>query len=326
MTDPNPLNEAPFQIIIDALLDAEMTLDPQFLFRLSDLEGENAENLKTVWPDIPVWRKRALLEDIEELAESNLLLSFESVCRIAIDDDDSQVRFLAIRPLFTYEPEDLLSKLIYMLETDDDENVRAGCASALGKFVFLGEIEELPANSTHELVECLLRVTKGEDSTEVRRRALEALGFASSKEVPKLIEAAFKREDTDWLVSALFAMGRTYDKRWNPKVISMLDHQLPRVRFEAVRAAGELEIHDATEHIIDLLNDIDDDVRLAAAWSLSQIGGEGVKEALEKLLKTARNDEEANLIQDALDNLMFNEDMELFGLMEFTEDDDDFLE
>ena len=322
MTDLNPLNEAPFQDIIEALLNADTILDPQLLFRLSDLEGEDIETLKTAWPNIPDWRRRALLEDIEELAEGNLLLSFESVCRIAIDDEDPQVRFLAIRPMFIYEPEDLLYQLMNILETDEDENVRACCASTLGKFVFLGEIENIPDDTTQDLVNCLLKVTKGNDSTQVRRRALEALGFASSKEVPKLIEAALLRDGTDWLISALFAMGRTCDKRWNPNVISMLNHQLPAVRFEAVKAAGELEISDAAEELIDLLNDSNDDVRLAAAWSLSQIGGEGVKDALEKLMKANHNHEEVGLIQDALDNLMFNEDMELFGLLEFSNDDD----
>jgi len=220
----------------------------------------------------------------------------------------------------------MLSQIIHMLEADEDENVRAVCASTMGKFVYLGEIEELSEGVREEVIDCLLRVAKGSDSTQVQRRALEALGFASSKEVPKLIDAALKRQDTDWLVSALFAMGRTYDKRWNPKVISMLDHQIPSVRFEAARAAGELEVSDAAEQLVDLLNDSDDDVRLASAWSLSQIGGEGVREALEKLLKSTRNHEEAGLIQDALDNLMFNEEMELFGLMEFDEDDNDFYD
>ena len=106
MTDLDPLNEVPFQIVIDALLDTDLTLDPQLLFRLSDLEGVEVDSLKAAWPTIPVWRRRALLEDIEELAEGNYLLSYESFCRIAIDDEDPRVRFLAIRPMFTYEPED----------------------------------------------------------------------------------------------------------------------------------------------------------------------------------------------------------------------------
>jgi len=324
MNEPTPLSEAPFQMVIEALLDEDITLDPQFFFRLSDLEGEDVENLKAAWPRIPDWRRRALLEDIEGLAEDNYLLSFESVCRIAIDDDDPQVRFLAIRPMFTYEPEDLLPQLLQMMEVDPDENVRAVCASALGKFVFLGEIEELSPKTNQQIVECLLRVAKSQDSTEVRRRALEALGFASSKEVPKLIDEALEREETDWLISALFAMGRTYDSRWIPNIISMLDHQLPAVRFEAARAAGELEISDAAPQLMDLLDDSDDDVRFAAAWSLSQIGGEGIIEALEDLQQTTHDHEEADLIQDAIDNLLFNEEMEMFGLLDFTEEDEDY--
>ena len=322
MNDTPPLSEAPFQMVIEALLNEEITLNPQFFFRLSDLEGKDVENLKTAWPRIPVWRRRALLEDIESLAEDNYLLSYESVCRIAIDDDDPQVRFLAIRPMFTYEPEDLLPQILQMLEADPDENVRAACASALGKFVFLGEIDELSQKTNRKIVDCLLRVAKSQGSTEVRQRALEALGFSSSIEVPKLIDEALKQNDTEWLISALFAMGRTYDSRWIPNVISMLDHQLPAVRFEAARAAGELEISAAAPQLLDLLDDSNDDVRFAAAWSLSQIGGEGVLEALDDLHKSVYDHEGADLIQDAIDNLLFNEEMAMFGLLDFTEEDD----
>jgi HEAT repeat protein len=101
----------------------------------------------------------------------------------------------------------------------------------------------------------------------------------------------------------------------------MLDHQSPTVRFEATRAAGELEISDAAPRLIELLDDTDDDIRLAAAWSLSQVGGEGVREKLEKLLKDSTYPEEAGVLQDAIDNLIFNEELDLFGLMDLTEDD-----
>jgi HEAT repeat protein len=325
MNDHTP-TEIPFQEILETLLDADKTLDPAYLFRLSDLEGENAQQIRVAWPQIPDWRRQALLEDIEQLADDNSLLSFEQICRIAIDDEDPQVRFLAVRPMFIYEPVDLITKILSMLEVDPDENVRAVCASTLGRFVYLGEIEDIPPTTKDEVVECLLRVTQSEDKREVRRRALEALGFANHKDVPELIDQAFASEHDDWLVSALFAMGRTYDSRWSPKVVQMLHHQSPAIRFEAARAAGELEIQDAVQNLLELLDDTDEDVRLAANWSLSQVGGEGVMEALENQLKAARSQEEARVAQEALDNLLFNQDMELFGLLEFTEDDDDSLD
>lgn len=53
------------------------------------------------------------------------------------------------------------------------------------------------------------------------------------------------------------------------------------------------------------------------------MGGENVKEALLALFERTENQEEANYLQDALDNLSFNEELNLFGLMEFA---DDFLE
>ena len=281
--------------------------------------------MQECWPQIPVWRRQALLEDLEQLADDNYLLSYEQICRIAIDDDDPRVRFLAIRPLVIYEPTDLITKILGILETDSDENVRAVCASTLGKFVYLGEIEDIPAKTKDKIVDCLLRVTQGQDVREVRRRALEALGYTNRPEIPDLIKKAIVSEETDWLVSALFAIGRTYDSRWSPNVIQMLRHQSPAIRFEAARSAGELEIKDAVRDLMELLDDTDEDTRLAATWSLSQIGGEGVKKTLEKQLKAANSHEEAKIAQDALDNLLFNEDMELFGLLEFSDDDDDDL-
>jgi len=325
MNDNLP-SEISFQTVLEALLNTDTTLDPAYLFRLSDLEGEDAQQIKEAWSQIPDWRRRALLEDIEQLADDNNLLSFEQICRIAIDDDDPRVRFLAVRPMFMYEPVDLIGKITSMLENDADENVRAVCASTLGKFVYLGEIEDIPHQTKDEIVDCLLRVTQSEDTREVRRRALEALGFTTHKTIPGLIDQAFASEHNDWLVSALFAMGRTYDSRWAPKVVQMLHHQSPAIRFEAARAAGELEIRDAVQNLLELIEDTDEDVRLAATWSLSQVGGEGVMEALENQLKVARSQEEARVAQEALDNLLFNQDMELFGLLDFTEEDDDSLD
>jgi len=325
MNAPIP-SEEPFENVLNALLDADTTFDPAYLFRLSDLEGEDATRIKEVWPQIPDWRRRTLLEDIEQLADDNFLLSFEHICRVAIDDEDPRVRFLAVRPMFMYEPVDLIPQILEMLEQDSDINVRAVCASTLGKFIYLGEIEEIPTGIKEKIVDCLLRVTQGKDDRDVRRRALEALGYANRKEIPQLIEKAYQSQEQDWLVSALFAMGRTCESRWSPKVIDTLQHQSPAIRFEAARSAGELEIRDAVNHLLDLLDDTEADIRMAAAWSLSQIGGEGIRESLEKQMKVTRDQEETSLLQDAIDNLIFNEDMELFGLLEFTDDDDDLLD
>jgi HEAT repeat protein len=68
------------------------------------------------------------------------------------------------------------------------------------------------------------------------------------------------------------------------------------------------------------LRDEDDEVRAAAIWSLSQIGGERVAEALEAMLERTQDEDETELIEDALDNLTFTEDMRHFALLDIPED------
>jgi hypothetical protein len=50
----------------------------------------------------------------------------------------------------------------------------------------------------------------------------------------------------------------------------------------------------------------DDELRMAVVWSLSQIGGEDVRETLENMLEECEDDEEAGVIEEAIDNLLSN--------------------
>jgi HEAT repeat protein len=115
-------------------------------------------------------------------------------------------------------------------------------------------------------------------------------------------------------------MGRSAHERWQGKVLARLDHKVPAVRAEAARAAGELEIHEARQALLDMLEDPDPEARSASIWALSQVGGEGVREALEALYERTEDEEEAEFIDTALDNLSFTEDIQLFSLMDFSED------
>jgi HEAT repeat protein len=260
------------------------------------------------------------MEDIEELGDRDFLLSFEGVSRLALTDSDARVRELAVRTLWDYESEDLVPVLLNMMENDAILDVRAAAASALGKYIYLGEIEELPATLLHEIEDRLLKVASGNDLSLVRRRSLEAMGFSAHPLVPDLIEQAYRSGNNDWIASALFAMGRSANSRWIPQVMEMLAHDYPAVRMEAARAAGELEVAQATPVLLELLNDEDDDVRSAAIWSLSQLGGEGVREALETMYEETQDDEEAELIESALENLDFTEEIGFFSTLMDIED------
>ena len=309
--------------LMDALLDTDTPLHPRYLYRLSDLSQADIKALQNTWPKVPAWRRQNIMEDIEDLGTSDYVLSFEAFARYGLKDEEARVRELAVRALWEYEERDLIPIYLKLLVDDPDPGVRAVTATALGKYIFLGEIEELAESTLHKIEDGLLKVTQGGDSTIVRRRALESLGFSSREEVPPLIEAAYHSGNNEWLISALFAMGQSANKEWNPSVISKLHSDQTDVLFEAVRAAGELEIKETVPRLMQLLEEEDADVRLAAVWSLSQIGGEGVRERLEELFEETDDDEEADYIEDALDNLDFTEDVQIFDLLDLSEEEED---
>ena len=315
--------EIPFQNLLDALLDVEKPLNPRFLYRLSDLESPELDQLQATWPKIPAWRRQALLEDIEDLNESDMLLSFESLGRFALQDEDAKVRLLAVHILWEFEETNLIPVFLRMMTGDSDNEVRAACASALGRFVYVGELEEIPERTLHTIEDALIAAINGSDTPEVRRSALESLGYSSRDEVTPLIEKAFALDDKFWKASALFAMGRSANQKWAPTVLSMLHSNLPLLRSEAARAAGELEIAEAAPYLFELLDDTDDNTRQASIWSLSQIGGEGVRDTLQTLYDEADSDQELELLESALDNLTFNEGLQLMPMFDFPETDDD---
>ncbi|MGB9586368.1 MAG: HEAT repeat domain-containing protein, partial [Anaerolineales bacterium] len=169
--------------LINGLLDISTPINPLYLYRLSDLSDKDLEKIKAIWHQIPTWRRQALLEDTEMMAENDTLLSFEALGRFALDDPDAHVRALAIRNLWEVADTSIIPKLLTMLTTDQSEEVRANAASSLGQFVYLGEIEELKESILHQIEEALIATYQGADTITVRRRALEALGFSSRAEV-----------------------------------------------------------------------------------------------------------------------------------------------
>lgn len=118
-------------------------------------------------------------------------------------------------------------------------------------------------------------------------------------------------------------MGRSSDERWKKQVLSQLRAPNEDIRSEAIHAAGELELASARPILLDLLEDEEDlELRRELTWALSKIGGEGVRERLEELLDAETDDEEAEFIEEALDNLFFTEDMSKFDMLSVDPDQD----
>jgi len=309
----------PFELLVDALSNEEVDLYRRYLYRLSDLDDKELALLEEAWGTIPVMRRQTVLADLLKLGEDNLLLSYEAIGRFAITDEDPHVRTLAVQILRGFESVDLIPKFINLLEKDPNEGVRSASASALGRFVYLGELDEISQTTLQRIEDCLLNVIHHGESDLVKCRSLEAIGYSSRPEVPPLIESALASGDKEWIKAALFAIGRSIDKRWKDDVLHFLNNRNPALRAEAARAAGELEISAALPQLIELSEDSNDNVRNAAIWSLSQISGEGVREVLEELWELAEEEADIDLLEAAIDNLEFNQNAELSTLFEFPE-------
>jgi hypothetical protein len=320
MTEPKRIS---LQQLVDALFDVDKPFNPRNLYRFSDMEAQEIAELAKFWPQVPAWRRLAIMEDIEKLGEADSLLSFDAMCVYCLKDEDASIRELALRSLWEYDLPEIVPTLLDLLQSDGAANVRAAAASALGKYIYLGELEELKETTLHEVEDRLIDAVKGKDAVDVRRRALEALGFSSRPEVPGLIEKAYTSGDESWLISSLYAMGRSAHQKWGARLIKTLDSDSSDVRTEAAQALGELELKEARPRLLELLQDDNEEVRLAAVWSLSQIGGEGIQAALEALYEIAEDDEEAEFISSALENLAFTEEMSDLPLLELLADEDD---
>jgi HEAT repeat protein len=312
-----------FKTVVDALLDEGQPFPARFLHRFSDLPPAELKILFKAWPKVSAQRKHALLEDLEYLAESDTLTCFDDLARLLLTDPDATVRVHAIRLLFESNDKRLVPIYLDILNNDEDIEARAAAANILGLFIYLGELEEIPTDLQHKIEDQLLKAVTTEKETLVRRRALESLGYSGRKEVIPLIEAAYRDKNPDWVVSALFAMGRSADDSWKKQVLSSLLAPDEDIRSEAIRAAGELELVAARTILLDLLEDEEDlELRRDIIWALSKIGGEGVRDRLEELLDLEMDDEEAEFIEDALDNVSMPENMAGLDLLDIEPDDD----
>lgn len=298
-----------FDRILTSLRDNVQPLTPKMLAAFSDLTPAEATHLQQEWPRIPVQRKRDLLRQLADVLEDDFVASFETLAKTVIHDEDAQVRAGAIRLLWDSGDPRIATTLLDMLQNDPDPEPRAEAASVLGSYIYLGELEELDPALQTRIEDAVLAAAQSDADQSVQRKAIEALGYSSRKEVPALIESAYKHADPRWVASALFAMGRSSDPTWEELVIRAFTHEQPLVRLAAVEAAGELELSGARDILLNILEeeDEDEDLTRAVIWSLSQIGGEDVRTYFYNLLDATEDEDLMDFIEEALDNLTFSE-------------------
>ncbi|MEA2573250.1 MAG: hypothetical protein QOH93_548 [Chloroflexia bacterium] len=272
---------------------------------LSDLDSTERADFRENWPALPIERRRYIMHELVQMAEDNIDLDFRHVFLVGLEDASPEVRTTAVEGLYEDESKLLLGRLLDMLRRDPDQGVREAVAKALGRFTYIAHCSEKLGTNGDRLRQVLLDAANDEkEDSDVRRRSIESLGyFHGDKEVESLISEAYESGGSQ-AESAVFAMGRSLDERWQQVVLDELESTRPAMRYEAARAAGEMILADALHSLTRLVDDRDTEVRLAAIWSLGQIGGKAAREALLKALNS-KEPAVREAAQEAIDEIAF---------------------
>ncbi|MFC2064332.1 HEAT repeat domain-containing protein [Chloroflexota bacterium] len=315
-------DQVPFDTILAALLDDEHIFPAGYLHHFSDLETEQLQQLEMVWPQIQLTRKQRLLEDLEELSIRETLFSFDNMAINLLTDDDPIIRMMAIRLLWECENSKLIPIFLEILKNDTSPLTRAAAASGLGAFVYMGELDKIPSSTLKLIEDELIRAASEGSDDLVKRKAIESLGFSSRSEVDQLVSAEIASNQPERIASAIIAIGRSNNPAWEEEVLEGIQQDNDLIRLEAIQAAGNLNLGNSRSLLLEVLDDLNDqEIIKAALWSLSQIGGEGVRDRIEEIEHFV-DPEEDQFMDEVMENLNLTEEMASFDFFEIDPDPD----
>ncbi len=267
--------------------------------------AEDLQAFRKFWRSITTEARYQLLRHLVDVSEANVELQYASIGFIALEDEDVYVRAAALDLLWENESSELLDKVVYMAQWDASDEVRAAALSALGRFILLGEYGKLTEAQRTLAQDTAIQVWNNHSEVaSVRRRAMEAIANSSHDAVPEIIEEGYSSHDSRLVVGAVYAMGRSYDSVWAEKVLQEMDNPDPAIRYEAVRASGELAIEEAIPSLGRLALNDDRDIQETAVWAIGEIGGKSAIDLLESLAEQLADEDDDwdDIFEDAIGN------------------------
>ena len=287
------------------------------LAQLSGLLGEDLETLTEQWPLIPGERRLELLTRLAEMADDNVELDFHAVFSNALTDELPRVREAAVNGLWESEDRKTIPRLIERLNHDGDDAVRAAAASVLGRFALLADAGKFVQRDADALYNALMGVLRDDDEpVMVRRRALEAAAPFRRPELHRWLQWGYDHPDPAMRQSAVFAMGRSGDSLWLSFICDEMESDDPAMRFDAANAAREMGEEEALPSLIDLANDIDAEVSLAALHAIGGIGGARAKKFLRGLAASEDDQVLGVAAAEILDEMESEDDFSMFQIEE----------
>ncbi len=291
--------------VLTELGELDQPISGDTIYKMADLNADEYKQLQASWGGIPVERRRALMQRLTETSETNFDMDFGEVIRLALTDLDDQLRAIAIEAAWDDDTPDMATRLIAMASGDIAEDVRAAAVSALGRFILLGELGKYDRDLARRAENIALKLYNDKnEKLQVRRRALESIANCGREGVEGMIDEAYEHRDPQMRASAVFAMGRSCDAKYASIVLRELTSDDPEMRYEATRAAGELELRQAVPYLADILLENDREIMEMAVWSLGEIGGDEARRLLEDVMERAdeRGDDAlAEAVEEALD-------------------------
>ncbi len=290
---------------LKTIKDTAKTVSAAILYGLSGITHTDIPRIKAAWRALPAEQRSGIMQYMNTASETDFEMDYRAFGLFALTDPEPSVRIAAIELLWEETSPEYINQLMHLAQFDEEHRVRAEAIKALGSIVYLGELDELPQETTLPIQDLLFNLhTNLDEDLSIRRRALESLSNCSHNAVPDLIQEAYHSSEAEMRISAIFAMGRTCDdEAWEELVLRELDSDNDEMRYEAARAAGELSLKAAIPALSRLVLEPDRDLQEIAIWALGEIGGNEAVRILSHIAEIAdeHNDEElAQSVEDAL--------------------------
>jgi hypothetical protein len=263
----------------------------------------------------PLDDKLQILKKIEDIGNRDFDgVDVTKLLRGYLQSEDPEIILSALQAASNYAADEVLFREIHKMAQDwPEEEIRAMANSCLGAVIQDGlEFEDdLPAGYptgysqvTREFYAAireflLMKVDAPMESMEVRRRALEALGYLGFQpDIRQIILRFYHQAPNPYVkVSALYSMGLVRDPVFERLILEELYSPSEPVLLEAVHSAACLELHASEERLMELTHSSSQDIRYEAIVALGSVAPIS---RLPEILKTLEAAEQSQEVREAI--------------------------